>query len=69
MNFLYELVANPSGTWAAASMPTRIVAISLSVALIYMIGSAIVRAISEGDAEGAPQRAGDVVRAVLSSAT
>jgi hypothetical protein len=44
LNFLYELVANPSGTWAAASMPTRIVGISLSVALIYMIASAIVRA-------------------------
>jgi tryptophan synthase alpha chain len=34
-----------------------------------VIGSAIVRAISEGDAEGAPQRAGDVVRGVLSSAS
>ena len=30
-----------------------------------VIGSAIVRAISEGDLEGAPKRAGDVVRGVL----
>ena len=32
-----------------------------------VIGSAIVRAIGEGDAEGAPKRAGDVVREVLRS--
>jgi hypothetical protein len=44
LNFLYELVADPSGTWDAASLPTKIVAIGLSVALIYMIASAIVRA-------------------------
>jgi tryptophan synthase alpha chain len=31
-----------------------------------VVGSAIVRAIAEGDAEGAAQRAGDVVRAILS---
>jgi hypothetical protein len=44
LNFLYELVADPSGAWDAASLPTKIVAIGLSVALIYMIASAIVRA-------------------------
>jgi len=30
-----------------------------------VVGSAIVRAIADGDAAGAPQRAGDVVRAIL----
>lgn len=30
-----------------------------------VVGSAIVRAISDGDAEGAPKRAGDVIREVL----
>jgi hypothetical protein len=44
LNFLYELVADPMGTWAAASMPTRIVAIGLSVALIYLVASAVLRA-------------------------
>jgi hypothetical protein len=44
LNFLYELVADPSGVWDAASLPAKIVAIGLSVALIYMIASAVLRA-------------------------
>ena len=33
-----------------------------------VVGSAIVRAIANGDAEGAPKRAGDVVRGILDNA-
>lgn len=33
-----------------------------------VVGSAIVRAIGDGDAEGAPKRAGDVVRGILATA-